>query len=59
MFPVNRVLLLGEIERDKDFAIPSHGPPSVREARLGLSEQPSFSTARKGGPPALAREHDI
>jgi class 3 adenylate cyclase len=28
----NRVLLLGDIERDKDFAILSHGPPSVREA---------------------------
>jgi len=29
-----------------------HGPPSVHEARLGSPEQPSFSSARKGGPPA-------
>jgi hypothetical protein len=46
------VLLLGDIERDKDFAILSHGPPSMREARLGLPEQPSFLLARNGGPPA-------
>jgi hypothetical protein len=29
----------------KDFAILSHGPPSVPEARLGLPEQPSFPPA--------------
>ena len=55
----NRVLLFSHIERDKDFAILSHGPPSVREAPLGLPEQPSFLPARKGGPPARAREHDV
>jgi hypothetical protein len=48
----NRVLLLSDIESDKDFTILSHGPPSVREAPLGLPEQPSFLSARKGGPPA-------
>src|ERR1700760_2133428 len=37
-----RVLLLRDVERHKQFAILSHGPPSVREALLGLSEQPSF-----------------
>jgi hypothetical protein len=37
-----RVLLLGDIESNKNFAILSHGPPSVHEARLGLPEQPSF-----------------
>jgi hypothetical protein len=31
----------------------------VHEARLGLPEQPSFLPARKGGPPALVREHDV
>jgi len=35
------VLHLGHIERDKRFATPSHGSPSVREARLGPPEQPS------------------
>ena len=43
-----RVLPLRDIERHKGFAILSHGPPSVREARLGLPEQPSFSIARRG-----------
>ena len=46
------VLLLGDIKSHKDFAMLSHGPSSVHEARLGLPEQPSFLTARKGGPPA-------
>jgi hypothetical protein len=46
------VLLLGDIESHENFAILSHGPPSVREARLGPPEQPSFLPARKGGPPA-------
>ena len=46
------VLLLGDIKSHKDFAMLSHGPPSMHEARLGLPEQPSFLTARKGGPPA-------
>jgi hypothetical protein len=31
----------------------------VHEARLGMPEQPSFLSARKGGPPAPAREHDV
>ena len=48
----HRVLLLGDVESHKNFAILSHGPPSVHEARLGLPEQPSFLPARKGGPPA-------
>ena len=48
----DRVLPLGDIESHKDFAILSHGPPSVHEARLGMPEQPSFLPARKGGPPA-------
>ena len=48
----HRVFLLGDVKCDKNFAILSHGPPSVHEARLGLPEQPSFLPARKGGPPA-------
>ena len=55
----NRVFLLGDVESNKNFAILSHGPPSVHQARLGMPEQPSFSPARKGGPPALVREHDV
>jgi hypothetical protein len=55
----HRVLLLGDVESHENFAILSHGPPSVHEDRLGLPEQPSFLPARKGGPPALAREHDV
>jgi len=51
----NGVLLLGDVESHKDFAMLSHGPPSVHEARLGLPEQPSFLPARKGSP----REHDV
>ena len=46
------VLLLRDVKSDKSFDIPSHGPPSVHEAPLGLPEQPSFLAARKGGPPA-------
>ena len=34
----HRVLLLRDVERHEQFAIFSHGPPSVREALLGLSE---------------------
>jgi hypothetical protein len=37
----HRMLLLGYIKRDERFAILSHGSPSVREDRLGPSEQPS------------------
>jgi hypothetical protein len=48
----DRVLLLGDVESQEDFAILSHGPHSVHEARLGMPEQPSFLHARKGGPPA-------
>ena len=51
----HRVLRLGDVESDKHFAILSHGPPSVHEARLGpCPSNPRFSTARKGGPPAKA-----
>jgi hypothetical protein len=39
---------LATIESHESFAIPSHGRPSVREARLGMPEQPSFLPARKG-----------
>jgi len=39
----HRVLLLGDIKSHKNFAMPSHRPPSVHEARLRLPEQPSFS----------------
>jgi hypothetical protein len=53
------MFLLGDVKSDKSFAILSHGPPSVHEARLGLPEQPSFLSARKGGPPALVRQHDV
>jgi hypothetical protein len=53
------VLLLGDVEGHEDFDILSHSPPSVHEARLGTPEQPSFLSARKGGPPAPAREHDV
>ena len=53
------VLLLGDVESHEDFNILSHGPPSVHEARLGMPEPPSFLSARKGGPPAPAREHDV
>ena len=35
------VLHLRHVERDETFAILSHGSPSVHEARLGPSEQPS------------------
>ena len=55
----DRVLLLGDVESHEDFAILSHGSHSVHEARLGMPEQPSFLPARKGGPPAPAREHDL
>ena len=55
----NGVLLLGDVESHEDFDILSHGPPSVHKARLGIPEQPSFLPARKGGPPAPAREHDV
>lgn len=37
----NRMLHLRYVECDKRFVILSHGSPSVREARLGPSEQPS------------------
>jgi hypothetical protein len=53
------VFLFGDIESHESFAMLSHGPPSVHEARLGPPEQPSFLPARKGRPPARAREHDV
>jgi hypothetical protein len=43
----------------KDFAVLSHCPPSVHEARLGLPKQPSFLTARTGRATGSAREHDV
>ena len=44
----DRMLGLRYIESDKGFAILDHGPPSVREARLGPSEQPSLLFCTKG-----------
>jgi hypothetical protein len=44
----HRVFLLGDVKSDKNFAMLSHGPPSVHEARLGLPEQPSFLYCTKG-----------
>ncbi len=55
----NGVLPLSDVKSHENFAMLSHGPPSVHEARLGMPEQPSFLPARKGGPPARAREHDV
>jgi hypothetical protein len=43
-----RVLSLGYIKRDKRFAILLHGSSSVREDRLGPSEQPSSLNRTKG-----------
>src|SRR5689334_2704869 len=45
----HRVLRLGNIKRDKNCAIFSHGPPSVHEARLGPPEQPSFLLHDRAG----------
>jgi len=42
------VLPLGDIESHENFAILSHGPPSMHEARLGPPEQPSFFNCTKG-----------
>jgi hypothetical protein len=55
----HRVLLLGDIESHESFAILSHGPPSVHEARLGPPEQPSFFNCTKGRAAGSAREHDV
>ena len=44
----DRMLGLRYIESDKGFAILAHGPPSVHEARLGPSEQPSLLFCTKG-----------
>jgi hypothetical protein len=57
----HRMLGLRHIERDKGFAILPHGPPSVHEARLGSASpsNPRFSFARKGGPPASTRGHNV
>ena len=38
----HRVLPLRHVKCDKDFAILSHGPPSVHEARLGCPSNPRF-----------------
>ena len=54
----NGVFLLGDVKSDKNFAILSHGPLSVHEARLGLPEQPSFHLHEKAGHRS-AREHDV
>src|SRR6201985_2602255 len=44
----HRVLFLRDIKSHKNFAMLSHGPPSVHEARLGLPQQPSFLYRTKG-----------
>ncbi|MBZ9864249.1 hypothetical protein LB515_02560 [Mesorhizobium sp. CA15] len=41
-------VLLGSIKRNKCFALLSHGSPSVREDRLGPSEQPWCFNRTKG-----------
>ena len=43
------VLLLRDIKSYKDFAMPSQGPPSVHEARLGSPEQPSSYLHERAG----------
>jgi hypothetical protein len=53
------VLFLGDIKSHKDFAMLSHGSPSVHEARLGPPEQPSFLFCTKGRATGSAREHDV
>jgi hypothetical protein len=53
------VLLLGDIESHENFAILSHGPPSVHEARLGPPEQTQFFNCTKGWVTGSAREHDV
>src|SRR5690242_3915406 len=55
----HRVLRLGYIKCDKCFAIFTHGPPSLREARLGTPEQPSFLYRMKGRATGSHREHDV
>jgi hypothetical protein len=45
----DRVLLLADVESNKNFAMLSHGPPSVHEARLGLPEQPLFYLHERAG----------
>jgi hypothetical protein len=52
-------LLLGDIESHQNFAILSHGPASMHEARLGPPEQPSFLPCMKGRVTGSAREHDV
>jgi hypothetical protein len=53
------VLLLGDIESHENFAILSHGPLSVHEARLGPPEQTLVLTCTKGRATGSAREHDV
>jgi len=43
------VLRLGDIKSHKEFAMLSHGPPSVHEARLGSPGQPSFLLHERAG----------
>ena len=43
------VLLLGDVESDKNFAMLSHGPPSVHEARLGLPSKPRSYLHERAG----------
>lgn len=42
------MLYLCNIECDKRFSIIRHGSPSVREDRLGPSEQPSYLNRTNG-----------
>jgi len=43
-----RVLRLRRVKPNKGSAILTHGPPSVHEARLGPTEQPSYLYCTKG-----------
>jgi hypothetical protein len=44
----DRVLLLGDVESHEDFAILSHGPPSVHEARPRHARATLVLTCTKG-----------
>ena len=45
----NGVLLLGDVESHESFAILSHGPPSVHEARLGNPSNPRSYLHERAG----------
>jgi hypothetical protein len=55
----NGVLLLGDVESHKDFAILSHGPPSVHAAPARHARATLVLTCTKGRATASARKHDV